>query len=265
MGKVLGIFDSGLGGLTVLDSLLGYCDYDRIVYFGDTERVPYGAHKKTTILEYAKQDVRFLLSKGVDEIIVACATVTSNAIGELKQAFEVPIIGIIDAAVEKACKSTINGNIGVIATKASISSNVYEKSINKILPSAKVFNKACPLFVPLIEYGFTHEGVEVSYKACEYYLKDLKENNIDTLILGCTHYPLLKPQIVNVLGENVKLIDVGVALQEKKYQTKTTKLPRIDFYVSNEPEKFTIEMSKFISNNLFIKNSTVSLIHIEDY
>lgn len=265
MKKVLGIFDSGLGGLTVLDSLLGYCDYDKIIYFGDTERVPYGAHKKSTIIEYAKQDVRFLMSKGVNEIVVACATVSSNALDELKETFDIPIFGIIEDAAEKAAKSTINNNVGVIATKASISSNVYEKSIKKFAKNVNVYSQACPLFVPLIEYGFTHDGIEVASKTCEHYLKSLKEANVDTLILGCTHYPLLKDQISAVMGHNVKLIDVGVAFQAKRYKNKSNKIPQVDFYVSNEPEVFALEMKKFIKDKSIIEKSNVSLIHIEEY
>lgn len=265
MGKVLGIFDSGLGGLTVLDSLLNYCDYDKIVYFGDTERVPYGAHKRSTIIEYAKQDVRFLLSKGVDEIVVACATVTSNALEELRSEFDIPILGIIEAAAEEAGRCTVNNNIGLIATKASVNSNVYERSIKEVAPNANVYSQACPLFVPLIEYGFTHDGIEVAEKTCEFYLESLKKANIDTLILGCTHYPLLKKQIAKVMGDNVKIIDVGVAFQLKKYKTKTEKLPQIDFYVSNEPETFASEMKKFIKNSKFMEEPNVRLIHIEEY
>ena len=210
--KSLGIFDSGVGGLTVLDRVLDRKYYDRIVYFGDTARVPYGSKSKETIVRYGKQDVQFLLTEQVDEIVVACGTVSANALEELKSAFSVPIRGVIDAAADAAAAATRNGKIGVLGTEATIRSGIYERKLKAIKPTLSVQGVACPLFVSLVENGFFAFENDIVRETCRYYLQPLKDAGVDTVVLGCTHFPLLRDHIADFLGENVALIDQGEAL-----------------------------------------------------
>ena len=212
--KSLGIFDSGVGGLTVLDRVLDRNYYDRIIYFGDTARVPYGSKSKETIVRYGKQDVRFLLTEKVDEIIVACGTVSANALEELQSSFSVPIRGVIDAAADAAAKATRNGKIGILGTEATIRSGIYARKLNAIAEKLDVQSVACPLFVPLVENGFCTFENPIVRETCRYYLQPLKEAGVDTVVLGCTHYPLLRDMIAEFFGDSVTLIDQGEALAD---------------------------------------------------
>lgn len=249
MSNSLGIFDSGLGGLTVLKQILTVNCYDRIVYFGDTGRVPYGTRSRQTITKYAMQDVRFLLSKQIDEIIIACGTVSANAIDQLKSAFSLPITGVIDVSAEAAAAKTGNGRIGVIGTKATIASQVYQQKLRTLAPGAEVFSVACPLFVPLVEYGFAGTDSDIVDKTCQFYLQTLKEKEIDTLILGCTHYPLLKKPIEKFFDGRVCLIDSGIELAKRLADTgRKTTTPRVEFYVSDEAEAFGENAAVFLAD-----------------
>ena len=208
----IGVFDSGLGGLTVLNAICAANDGLSIVYFGDTARVPYGSRTPDTILHYARQDVRFLLSKGVEAIIVACGTVSAIALKTLQKEFPIPIIGVIEPACRAAAAITKTEHICVIGTHATVNSNAYSTCLNGLNPGFRISGVECPLFVPLIENGF-REDDPITKLTVERYLSPIRDTDADTLILGCTHYPFLIDAIKQELP-GVHLIDIGVALSE---------------------------------------------------
>ncbi|OGU27624.1 MAG: glutamate racemase [Ignavibacteria bacterium GWA2_35_9] len=242
--KPIGIFDSGIGGLTVVKRFLTALPNENIIYFGDTARVPYGSKSNSTVIEYSLQDARFLLSKNVKAIVVACNTASSVAIDELRKTFDIPIIGMIGPGSKAALKETKNKKVGVIGTRATISNSAYAKRLKFLDPSVEVFEKACPLFVPLAEEGWIKKNA--TFEIAEEYLNELRSKEIDTLVLGCTHYPILSGVIQKVIGPNVKLIDSGIASVEivKEELKKNNLLSQRDsggesiFYVSDIPTKF---------------------------
>jgi len=206
--RPIGVFDSGLGGLTVIRELEKILPGEDIVYFGDTGRLPYGTKGKDTITKFAAQDIRFLHSFDVKAIIIACGTVSSVAFEETSAASSVPVFGVVKPAVNAAIKATKSGRIGVIGTSATIRSGTFEKEILSINPKAQVTSRACPLFVPLVESGHFEKGDNLTTLAAHEYLDELKQSGIDTLILGCTHYPLLR-DIIGEVMQGVTLIDAG--------------------------------------------------------
>jgi glutamate racemase len=240
----IGVFDSGIGGLTVVKRIASALPSEDIVYFGDTARVPYGSKSNSTVIEYSIQDAKFLIHKNVKAIVVACNTSSSVAIEELKKIFHVPVIGMIGPGARFAINSTVTGRIGVIGTRATIKNKAYSSEIKKLNPNIEVFEKACPLFVPLAEEGWANH--KAAYDIAGEYLKDFKKLNIDTLVLGCTHYPILAKVIQNIIGENVKLIDSGIASAETvkreldRFDLNTNKHSpgNLQFYVSDIPLKF---------------------------
>ena len=207
--KPIGIFDSGIGGLTVAKRLSLTLPQENIIYFGDTARVPYGSKSNSTVIEYSIQDTIFLISKNVKAVVVACNTASSVAIPELKKQFDLPIIGMIEPGAGMAIENSANKRIGVIGTRSTISNKAYSREIKSIDSSVNVYEKACPLFVPLAEEGWIKH--KATYKIAGEYLQELKDLNIDTLVLGCTHYPILYEVIRKIMGDNVTLIDSGVA------------------------------------------------------
>lgn len=242
--KPVGVFDSGIGGLTVVKRISSYLPVEDLVYFGDTARVPYGSKSNSTVIEYSLQDAKFLLQKNVKAIVVACNTASSIALDEIKSTFNVPVIGMIEPGAELALNSTRNKRIGVIGTRATISNQAYSKEIRKLDSSVEVFEKACPLFVPLAEEGWVNH--RATYEIAEVYLKELRELNIDTLVLGCTHYPILADVIQEIIGMDVKLIDSGIAAAEAikkeldRHYLNTNKfsMGNHSYYVSDIPSKF---------------------------
>jgi glutamate racemase len=254
--KPIGVFDSGIGGLTVVKKLSSTLPSENIVYFGDTARVPYGSKSNETVIEYAIQDSKFLMDKNVKAIVVACNTVSSIAINNLKKNFDLPIIGMINPGANLAIEKTKNGKIGVIGTRATISSKAYLNEIKKINPDIKVFEKACPLFVPLAEEGWLNH--KATFEIAEEYLKELRDLEIDTLVLGCTHYPILTEVIQKVIGENVSLIDSGVAsaevvkeeLDRTDLHTNSFSDGNQDFYVSDIPVKFKEVAELFLGKEI---------------
>jgi glutamate racemase len=242
--KPIGVFDSGIGGLTVVKRLASTLPRENIVYFGDTARVPYGSKSNSTVIEYAIQDARFLMNKNVKAIVVACNTVSSVAMGELAKTFNVPIIGMIEPGANFAISHTKNGKIGVIGTRATINNHAYSQAIKRLDPKIEVYEKACPLFVPLAEEGWIKE--KATYEIAEDYLKELKGNDIDTLVLGCTHYPILAEVIQDVIGKNVTLVDSGIAsaevvrneIRRVGFETNSNAFGHHDFYVSDIPVTF---------------------------
>ena len=236
----LGVFDSGLGGLTVLNEICKYNEGLRISYFGDTARVPYGSRTPETILRYAEQDVRFLLSKGVEGIVIACGTVSSTCLGQLRERYRIPIIGVIEPASKEAASVTKTGHIGVLGTKATVRSDAYTKQILSVNPDCKVTGIACPMFVPFIENGFAPDDPLVKM-TIERYLEPVRKENIDTLILGCTHYPFLADAIGKYLPK-VRLINIGTVLAKhlpEYFQLCSTGNENtVDYYVSDRDEEF---------------------------
>ena len=207
--KPIGVFDSGLGGLTAVRELKRLLPGEDIVYFGDTGRVPYGSRSKDTIIKYAQQDVAFLRTFDLKAIMIACGTVSTTALDLLSVENPIPILGVVEPAAVAAAGSTRNGKIGLIATQASIRSGAYERYIARENPEAQVFAKACPLFVPLVENGRIHRGDVVIETVVAESLAPLKEAGVDTLVLGCTHYPLLGEVIGDFMGPDVALISAG--------------------------------------------------------
>ncbi|HZW40021.1 MAG TPA: glutamate racemase [Ignavibacteriaceae bacterium] len=254
--KPIGVFDSGIGGLTVVKRLASTLPTENIIYFGDTARVPYGSKSNETVIEYSIQDTKFLISKNVKAVVVACNTASSVALSELSKHFNVPIIGMINPGSIQAVRETENKRIGVIGTRATINNAAYSSEIKKIDSSIEVFEKACPLFVPLAEEGLINH--KATYLIAEDYLKELRELNIDTLVLGCTHYPILWDVIQEVIGENVKLIDSGVASTEiikeelDRYNLHTNKfaMGNHDFFVSDIPVKFKEVAELFLGTTI---------------
>ncbi|HIU74757.1 MAG TPA: glutamate racemase [Candidatus Pelethocola excrementipullorum] len=201
----IGVFDSGVGGLTVVREIMRNLPNERIVYFGDTARVPYGSKSKNTVLRYSRQIVRFLQTKQVKAIVVACNTASALALDEIETEFDIPIIGVVKPGAHVATKTTVKKRIGVIATESTIQSNLYPTLIRKEAPDITVFGKACPLFVPLVEEGWTKDPI--TYEVARRYLAGLLEKDIDTLIMGCTHYPLLRSLLREVVGEKITLVN----------------------------------------------------------
>lgn len=252
----IGIFDSGIGGLTVVKSVDQFLASESIIYFGDTARVPYGSKSNSTIIEYALQDAKFLLSKNVKLIVVACNTASSVAIDKLRSEFEIPVIGMIEPGAKAAIETSKNKRIGVIGTDSTISNRAYSNELLKLDNSLEVFEKACPLFVPLAEEGWTnHKATKL---IAEEYLIELKNKDIDTLILGCTHYPILKDIIQEVVGENVTLIDSGSAssvevevyLSGRGIKNTSNILGSHEYYVSDVPKKFKQIAERFLGREV---------------
>jgi glutamate racemase len=267
--KPIGVFDSGIGGLTVVKHLSAALPNEHIVYFGDTARVPYGSKSNSTVIEYSIQDTNFLLHKNVKVVVVACNTASSIAISELQKKFSVPVIGVILPGAQMAVHESKSGRIGVIGTRATINNKAYSKAIKQKNNDIEVFEKACPLFVPLAEEGWTHH--QATYEIAEEYLKELRKKGIDTLVLGCTHYPILADIIQEVIGRNVKLIDSGVATAEVvkkeihklKLETNHKDYPNLDFFVSDIPTKFQEVAELFLGKkvNKAVKVDLEELVH----
>ena len=207
--KPIGVFDSGLGGLTAVRELMRRLPGEDIVYFGDTGRVPYGSRSPETIRRYARQDVAFLRTFDLKAIVIACGTVSTTSLEALAAENPIPLLGVVAPAAGAAARATRNGRIGLIGTQASIRSGAYERYIAAENPQATVLARACPLFVPLVENGRFHPGDVVIETVCAEYLAPMKEAGIDTLVLGCTHYPLLETVIGAYMGPGVKLVDAG--------------------------------------------------------
>ncbi|MCC8141948.1 MAG: glutamate racemase [Lachnospiraceae bacterium] len=201
----IGVFDSGVGGLTVAREIVRQIPGERILYFGDTARVPYGSKSQDTIIRFSRQIVHFLQTKGVKAVVVACNTASALALETIAPEMDIPVIGVVIPGARVAAESTKNGKVGVIATKSTIDSGLYTRVITEIDPTVSVYGKACPLFVPLVEEGWLSDPVTV--EVARRYLEPLLETGIDTLVMGCTHYPLLRDTLAQVLGEQVLLIN----------------------------------------------------------
>lgn len=252
---MIGIFDSGLGGLTALKEIRSLLPDEDYVYFGDTGRVPYGTRTPETIIRYAMQDVRFLLTFRPKAILAACGTVSSTAMAELTAAFDIPIIGVVESTARAAADATKNGKIGIIGTSATIKSGSYAKVLRIIDPAIEFTEVACPLFVPLVENGFTAPDDEIARLTCERYLAPVKEAECDTLILGCTHYPILSSHISRALP-GVTLISSGAqsaaALKNALTEKGLTCAGRgsVSYYVSDNADGFAEQARIFLGEEI---------------
>jgi glutamate racemase len=254
--NAIGVFDSGIGGLTVVRSLMERLPFENIIYFGDTARVPYGIKSVETINRYAAQITEFLIKKDVKMLIVACNTMAAVAHQSISNLSPVPVLEVIDASARMAIQNTRTKSIGVIGTPATINSNAYARAIHLLDKEAKVFSQACPLFVPLVEEGwFDHPATKLIVQE---YLKPVIAEKIDTLVLGCTHYPLLKPLLQDIMGPEVTLIDSADAMADiaadlinkQNMGNHTCSPPDYVFYVSDVPYRFQTIGEHFLGRTL---------------
>ncbi|MDO8536329.1 MAG: glutamate racemase [Candidatus Omnitrophota bacterium] len=254
--RPIGIFDSGVGGLTVFSEVEKALPREEIIYFGDTARVPYGTKSKETITRFSVENVEFLMKHNVKLVLVACNTASSLSLDFLKRCFRVPIIGVIEPGARNAVNSTRNNKIGVLGTSATIISGAYEKAVKKISQKISVYSQSCPLFVPLVEEGWV--GEDVTYDVVSIYLKGLKSKRVDTLILGCTHYPLLKNVIKKFMGNGVSLVDsarevakeAGAILDASGLLNENPGKRNHRFFVSDEPGPFIRLSERFLKREM---------------
>jgi glutamate racemase len=241
MKKPIGIFDSGIGGLTVYREIRRNFPEEDLIYFGDTARVPYGPKSPNTVIQYSLQNARFLLQQQIKILIVACNTSSAVALPDLHKITHIPIIDVIQPGSEQAVLKTRNGRVGIIGTEGTIRSQAYTKAITYLNKDIQVFSQACPLFVPLAEEGW-HDN-QIVYEIAREYLNDLLDKDIDTLVLGCTHYPLLKNVIRKVVGDNIELVDsaeaIAVYLGRMLPVEQDGVSGKDDFYVSDNEKKFS--------------------------
>ena len=266
----IGVFDSGVGGLTVAREIMRQIPNERIVYFGDTARVPYGSKSKDNIIKFSRQIIRFLQTENVKAIVIACNTASALALDEMQQEFDLPILGVVKPGAKVAVETTVNKRIVLIGTEANIRSGVYTRYIKSLDDEAKVFEKACPLFVPLVEEGWLHD--DITLQVASRYLEELKEKDIDTLIMGCTHYPLIRSTIRKVMGDKVNLVNPAyeTAIELKNLLERDNLANKCDvdspssmyrFYVSDAEEKF-----KLFANSILPFDITMTKqINIENY
>lgn len=266
----IGVFDSGVGGLTVVREIMRQIPQERIVYFGDTARVPYGTKSRDTVIRYSRQIVRFLKTRKVKAIVIACNTASAYALETLQEEQELPIIGVVKPGARMAAEASVTGDIGVIATEATVGSHIYRDYIQSLRPGVRVFEKACPLFVSLVEEGWLKDPVTEAVAAR--YLKDVREQKVDTLILGCTHYPLLRSTVRSIMGDGVVLVnpayETAMELREllKREQmenqggNKTSENP-YEFFVSDAAERF----KAFANSILPFDITSTRQINIEEY
>ncbi len=254
--RPIGVFDSGLGGLTVVKEIMSLLPGENIVYFGDTARIPYGTRSSETVIKYSIQCIRFLISQGIKMIVIACNTASSTSLETVQKMFDIPIIGVIEPGARGAVKATRNGRVGVIGTEGTIRSGAYVRAIHSKNPDIKIFSKACSLFVPLAEEGWG--DTEIAFLTAEKYLCSMNEENIDTLVLGCTHYPLLMKPIRKAVGEDVKLVNPAeeTALEVKRILelndmiNKSGGEAEYSFFVSDFGQKFKEIGSRFLGKNI---------------
>ena len=266
----IGVFDSGVGGLTVMREIMRQIPNESIIYFGDTARVPYGNKSKETVTRFSRQIVHFLRSHQVKTIVVACNTASAYALDELEKECDIPIMGVVKPGAKAAVEATRNGKIGVIATEATIGSGIYSHYIKELKSSATIYGKACPLFVPLVEEGLWEDPV--TEEIARRYLAELIDNDIDTLILGCTHYPLIRSTVRKVIGEQVTLVNPAyeTAIELRRVLADNGLLreaaPKLgenqyQFYVSDMAEKFKVFANSIIKYGIL----SAKTVNIEDY
>jgi len=264
----VGVFDSGVGGLTVAREIVRQLPDENIVYFGDTARVPYGSKSKENIIRFSEQIIRFLMTKDVKAIVIACNTASALALDAVREKFDIPILGVVVPGARAAYEATQNKRIGVIGTSATVQSKMYTKIIRGMDSEVEVIEKACPLFVPLVEEGFRDH--HVTGEIIDYYLNSMKYTDIDTLIMGCTHYPLLRSRIRKYLGESIHVVnpayetamDLKILLESHDMLNDGTGLHgNCRFFVSDAAEKF----KNFANSVMPFEIESTGVIQIEEY
>jgi len=255
--RPIGVFDSGVGGLTVFQALERALPGESLVYLGDTARVPYGTKSAETVVRYALEATQFMLRRGVKMLVVACNTASSVAIEAVEREAGLPVLGVILPGARRAAELSGGGTIGVIGTRATVGSGAYERAIRARRPEAKVISHACPLFVPLAEEGWTNN--EIAEQVAETYLRPFKAGGVDTLVLGCTHYPLLHEVIGKVMGEGVRLVDSAESTAEEARQALESNralaagapAERVEhrFFVTDAPEPFQVVAERFLGRS----------------
>ena len=259
--RSIGVFDSGLGGLTAVRVLKSILPNEKIIYFGDTGRVPYGTRSPETITRYALDDMNFLSSFGVKAVLVACGTVSSVAMAALKDAFDIPIIGVVEASANKACLVSRNKRIALLATPATVKNASHTKYINENYSGFSVMGVGCPMFVPLVENGYVSDGNEVTRIIADEYISKLREFSPDSIILGCTHYPIISSIIADsarrLLGKEVCIIDSGAeaafeikAFLERENLISDSQSGSVEYYVSDETHNFRDAASLFLGERI---------------
>lgn len=255
--RPIGVFDSGLGGLTVLKEITKILPNENVVYFGDTARVPYGPRSKETVMKYTFQAINFLMSKNVKAIVIACNTATARCLKEANEKYNIPIIGVIEAGARTAAYSTKNKIVGVIGTEGTVRSKAYNTEIGKLDEDIKIIDRACNLFVPIVEEGWSNS--EIATLTAKKYLQDLIDQGIDSLVLGCTHYPLLKRTIGEVVGEEIKLVNPAketakdlkkILEDENLVRLVENNKPYYEYYVSDIPERFANIAAEFLKREI---------------
>lgn len=264
---MIGVFDSGLGGLTAIRSLESIMPNENIVYFGDTGRVPYGTRSKSTLLKYAKQDLNFLRTHDINAVLIACGTISSIALDALKEITEIPIVGVVEPSARRAAEVTKNKKVGVIGTGVTVASGSFEKAIKAIDPDIDVVTTACPLFVSLVENGFIEKDNEITRLTAEKYLADIKASGADTLILGCTHFPIIAEVIASVMP-GVTLINSGEEAAKSLFEMMNARGlflnegGELSYFVSDEISGFEKIAEMFLGHSI---NGHISKINIEEY
>lgn len=267
MNNPIGVFDSGVGGLTVAREIMRQLPNESLVYFGDTARVPYGSKSKTTVLKYSRQIVRFLMTKNVKAIVVACNTASALALDEIAAEIDIPIIGVVKPGAKMAVETTKTGSVGVIATASTVKSGIYNDYIRELNSEVTVVSKACPLFVPLVEEGLIED--RVTEDIVSRYLQVMKEYKVDSLVLGCTHYPLLRNPIMRFMGDDVCLVNPAFEtakslkelLTDKGMLNRDKQKPQHEYYVSDGVDSFV----SFANNVLPCHVRDTQVIDIESY
>ncbi len=267
MNNPIGVFDSGVGGLTVAREIMRQLPNEDLVYFGDTARVPYGSKSKKTVLKYSRQIVRFLQTKDVKAIVAACNTASALALDEIAKEIDVPVIGVVKPGAKMAVETTKTGNVGIIGTESTVKSGIYNDYIRELNPEITVVSKACPLFVPLVEEGLLEDRVTDDIVAR--YLQEMKEYKVDALVLGCTHYPLIRNTIKRFMGEGVHLVnpafETAKSLKELLTQQGILNMnqhkPEYEYYVSDGVDKFI----SFADSVLPCHVTDTKVIDIESY
>ncbi len=264
--RPIGVFDSGLGGLTVAKELMNHLPHESIIYFGDTGRVPYGTRSRETIIKYAASDINFLLTQDVKAIVIACGTASSVALGYALQHYDIPIVGVVASTAAAAASATVNKKVGIIGTSGTISSGSYERALKQLDDQITTHARACPLFVPLVENGYTDNAV--ARLVAQDYLSPLKDSGVDTIILGCTHYPLLKGVISDIMGKDTALIDSGAPMARQvgkllaDHDMLAEGTAQYSYFVSDTVDNFSRYGSLFMQREL---SDSVSRIDIERY
>lgn len=265
----VGVFDSGVGGLTVAREISRQLPEENIVYFGDTARVPYGSKSQNTIIRFSEQIIRFLKTKQVKAIVIACNTASALALDAVRDEFDIPIMGVVIPGARAAVEATKNRKVGVVGTDATVQSGMYTKVIHEMAPDITVIEKACPLFVPLVEEGFKEHVV--TREIIEYYLESMRNTDIDAMILGCTHYPLIRSKIRDYMGDRIQIVnpayetamDLKKMLEERGMANdgSTEQHSRYSFFVSDAAEKFR----KFANTVMPFDVPTTNVVNIEEH